>query len=207
MDIQNMSLVKFIYKLNLANSNTFAAAIDPKTISFFTDGSCVGNGKKNAIGGFSAICVSGYKKNTLVYGKVNNEKSVTNIRAEGYAILAVFELLLSEIECTKWNKCIIYTDSEFWLKMIYNYMPKWSIDTFSTKANPDLTICMWDIWKKINRSDKTIEIIHVYAHNKDNSQNSPDPFKKFSHDNNALADELAGIARELLEYGTVIEVV
>jgi ribonuclease HI len=204
--LNNIQLTKFVYKLNIANTNEFAVSINPKTLSFFTDGSCSGNGKKTSVGAFSAICVSGYKKNTLVYAKVNDLKiKATNIRAEGSAIITVLKILLRDIECDKWNHCIIYSDSEFWIKMIYNYMPKWSTFNFAVKANPDMTTTVWNLWTKLQMYDKKIEMVHVYAHNKDNSATSPDPFKRFCHDNNYIADELASIAREMPDYEIIEE--
>ena len=60
-------------KLRTINiNNTFSRSIDLKTLSWFTDGSCHNNGKKSSTGGFAAICVSGYKQNSLIYGKVDN---------------------------------------------------------------------------------------------------------------------------------------
>ena len=196
LELNNMQSSKFVYKLKLANSNDFALNISSKTLSWFTDGSCLNNGKKNSTGGYAAICVSGYKKNTLIYGKVDNsEYKTTNIRAEGIAIMNILNILLKEIE-SDWNKSIIYSDSEFWIKMFYNYMPAWKANKFSMMANSDLTVKMWDLWNKLNKVKK-IEFVHVYAHNKKKDATSSDPFKRFCHDYNALVDELAGIAREL----------
>jgi len=195
-----MADTKFAYKLKLVNDLEFIKTIPVQTLSFFTDGSCTSNGNKTAIGGFAIICVSGYLHNTLMYGKVDTSAiHATNIRAEGIAILHVLQLLLHEINKKKWNKCIIYTDSEFWLKMLYDYMPAWPAAHFKLKANPDLTIVMWDVWTQLNATNKVIQIVHVYAHNKDNRANSTDPYKKFTYECNALADELAGTARELTD--------
>lgn len=206
MEIKNNMLTKFIYKLKLINDLEFTKNIDVKTLSFFTDGSCIGNGSVDAIGSYAAVCVSGYKKNTIIYGKlVNKLLTPTNIRAEGIAILKVLELLLQELQSKKWKCCIIYTDSEFWLKMLYNYMPTWPAAHFKLKANADITILMWDIWSQLLISKKNIQIIHVYAHNKDNRANSTDPYKKFTYDVNELVDELASTARNLTHTTNVQE--
>ena len=167
-----------------------------KTAIWFTDGSCTGNGKKSANGGYAAVCVNGHQKGLLLFGKVNTDIKATNIRAECYAILTVLENMLQDTDLT-WNHGIIYSDSEFWIKMVYDYMPKWKAANFDLKANPDLTKKLWKIWQQLHKTDKMVEIVHVFAHNKDKSATSTDPFKRFCHDNNQLADELADIARNL----------
>lgn len=168
--------------------------IDSQVISWFTDGSCSNNGKTKALGGFAAICVSGHKKNTIIYGKVDDRTiKATNIRAEGTAILSVLKDLLTT---DNWNEAVIYSDSEFWIKMIYDYMPKWKPQDFDKKANPDLTKKIYNLYNKI----ESVEFKHVYAHNKDKSATSTDPFKRFCHDNNELVDILANIAKDLPDY-------
>lgn len=172
-----------------------------KTLTWFTDGACSKNGSKNSVGGFAAICTNGYKVHTLLYGKVDDrEFKSTNIRAEGIAIMSVFEYLKRHIDSDKWDKTVIYSDSEFWVKMLYNYMPSWTLSKFDQKANSDLTKKIYAIWKDLQRSDKKIEVVHIYGHNKDNSKTSPDPAKRYCHDNNLLADMLAGIAQDLPDY-------
>lgn len=200
-EMNNSSLLKIANRVKSVHSlNDFSKGISPKTISWFTDGSCHGNGKKSSSGGFAAISVSGYRQNAFIYGKVDDRLiKATNIRAEGTAILLILENLLEIIDNKSWDKSVIYSDSEFWIKMIYNYMPKWKSDTFDQKANPDMTKQIWRLWNRIN-VDKHIEIIHVYAHNKDNSAGSADPYKRFCHNNNEIADDLANLARELPDY-------
>jgi ribonuclease HI len=195
-DMQNF--IKCFKKINTNNPYI----INNENINiWFTDGSCTNNGKKLAIGGSAAICVSGYKKGLLLYNKVDNKIiKATNIRAEGIAIMNIFENLLKSKKSPEWRQSIIYTDSNFWIKMIYEYMPKWKPANFDTKANSDLTKQMWDLWQQLQLSPKIINIIHVYSHNKQGDATSVDPFKRFTHDNNDLADILANMARKLPDY-------
>jgi ribonuclease HI len=173
---------------------------DSKDIIWFTDGSCTGNGKAYSEGGFAAICTNGPTIGNIIYKRMENANRPTNIRAEGFAIQAVFEKLILDSKLTTWNTATIYSDSELWIKMIYNYMPKWKSATFETKANPDITKKMWEYWMHLKKTNKKVELVHVAAHNKDNSATSKDPFKRYCHDNNKLADELANIARTLPDY-------
>jgi ribonuclease HI len=185
-------------------NNTYSKCINTRTLSWFTDGSCHGNGKKQSIGGYAAICVSGYKQNMIIYGRVDDRiNKATNIRAEGTAIIKVLENLLDDFNNSgdKWDNSIIYSDSEFWIKMIYEYMPKWKPVAFEQKANPDMTKRIWGLWHMVSNK-KGIEIKHVYAHNKDNSANSNDTYKRFCHDNNEIVDYMANIGRESGNYNT-----
>jgi ribonuclease HI len=191
----------FVKKFIHANYDKHSMYYMPSHIvAWFTDGSCHKNGKKNSSAGYSAICVSGYKKGTLLYKKLDSKTiPPTNIRAEGFAIQNVINVLINDIKSDEWKNAIIYTDSEFWIKMIYEYMPKWKPTAFDSKANPDITKKLWKDWNIIINSGKKIELVHVFSHNKDNSANSLVPFKQFCFKNNELADDLANTARELTD--------
>lgn len=153
--------------------------------SVFVDGACKGNGSKTASGGYAAIFVDGPWKDREVAEPLQN---TTNIRAEAAAIIKVLELLNEEEE---WDKCAIYTDSEFWRKMIYEYMPRWSEETFNKKANPDLTKKIWELWRGIKNKNQYIEIIWVPAHNKRGWKTSENAYEKWCYMNNERVDKLA----------------
>ncbi len=79
---------------------------------FFTDGSALNNGKKHSKGAYAYASPAGIFKDTTAAVKMVDKIPPTNIRAEGFAILAVFKFLsLPENICKDWNTCIIYTDS------------------------------------------------------------------------------------------------
>jgi uracil-DNA glycosylase len=174
---------------------------DDDILKFFTDASATNNGKKNCVGGYAAICVSGYLKNLVLIGKLNNSViRASNIRGEGTAILSVLKKL--DIKSDKWKNCIIYTDSQFWVSMVYKYMPTWDSVKFKSKSNPDLTEEIWNIWNKINLM-KNVEITYVPAHNKNNTKDSKDPFEKYTYDNNDAADILASFALNLYDFNLI----
>ncbi|HJQ08871.1 MAG TPA: ribonuclease H [Candidatus Saccharimonadales bacterium] len=75
-------------------------------ITYYTDGSCEPN---PGTGGFAVI------KNKEIC-RLGGEHNTTNIRMEGYALLAA-------LEDASGRPCSIYTDSEFWI----NVITKWSI--------------------------------------------------------------------------------
>ncbi len=98
-------------------------------IIYYTDGSASPN---PGPGGFSVI--SGGKPVAL--GTEPNGKETTNIRMEGFAIVAALKHAAG-------NECQIYTDSEFWI----NVITKWSL---AWEANG---------WKKKGGEIKNIDIV------------------------------------------------
>lgn len=200
MDDEIMILSKQ-FKLINTNFTNFISKIDKKTLLAFSDGSCTGNGKKNSVGGYALMWANGAKWGEIVIGRVpDNDIPATNIRAEYYGIKTYLDSLKKDIKNPSWDSAILYSDSEFWIKMLEQYMPKWNRAKFLTKANSDITLPLWDIWVELKNTDKNIQIKHIYSHNKDKSATSSDIAKRFQHDNNKLVDELATYARGLPDY-------
>jgi uracil DNA glycosylase len=91
----------------------------------YTDGACSNNGKGiSAYAGYSVYFNSGLKKNTIKYGRIPPSiiggKTIhpSNQRAEGLAICIA-------LENSKEEHITIITDSQFWINMIEDWMPKW----------------------------------------------------------------------------------
>lgn len=169
----------------------------------FSDGSCEGNGKKNASGGFSLLFTRGTYCGFGYYGRLSNTRidsdnliAPSNIRAEGIAILTILKKLRKK---DKWCIAKIYTDSEFWIKMILEYMPKWSSEKFKTKKNPDLSSAIWKEWCQVP-SEKKIHLQFVRAHRDEHILK--DPYDKYCCHFNNLADIWAKESLNL-EEGTI----
>ena len=180
---------------------------DSKTQVVFTDGSCFpNNSSPEARGGYAASFALGTMKDTIIYGNLDTKAVyATNQRAEGVAMLKVFEHLINNID--EFETCIVVSDSEFWIKMFEQYMPSWArTNKFDEKKNPDLTKAMWDIYKKLTvEHDKTIQFRHMKSHGKDRWQNKPvGSYEYFCFVNNQYVDELAGFARSDLKPGECI---
>jgi uracil-DNA glycosylase len=193
------------------------SVVSDSIISVFTDGATLANGKSNAVGGYAAVYVhlctfvhkwTGVRTHTeahpaangqIIYGRVDDRATpATNIRSEGAAILAVLNEALATIS-DPWTHLMIFTDSEFWKVMIYNYMPHWSEYDFQMKKNPDMTIDMWQKWNQINLAKKA-KIIWVPGHNKLGTKDSEYPYEKWCYDNNECADRVAGHAVRITDY-------
>jgi len=171
-------------------------------IRIFTDGSCWPNKKSPAAQGGYAVVLDfsqySQKPEQAIFGKLNTQQFyASNIRAEGFAIYRalkyLYQLQFRDAGYRK-AKVVIYSDSKFWISMIQDYMPKWSEQDFLAKANPDLSQRVWKYWCSL-RSKMNIDIVHVYAHNKDGGRESTDPEARYRHEYNDKADRLATYAR------------
>lgn len=132
-------------------------------IIYHTDGSCSPN---PGPGGFAVI--KDMKPHIL--GK---EKDSTNIRMEGQA-------LIEAIKDADGKPCRIYSDSEFWIKVITIWSISWEKNGWKKKGgeikNLDLVKQVCELYKK-----SQAELVWVRGHNDDLG--------------NELADEWANKAR------------
>ena len=170
----------------------------------FTDGSASsktnnGGNKKDATckGGYAVVFI-GQIQGNLLGSLETSQVFASNIRAEGQAIISALEKCHQELTLSTLIE--LYTDSEFWIKMINVYMPKWSDSNFDQKANPDMTRVLWSLWKQINNTHK-VKLIHIYSHNKSGLKNLANMNDQFNYSQNELADKLATEARITLKPG------
>jgi len=96
-------------------------------IIYYTDGSASPN---PGPGGFSVI--AGDKP--VVLGSEPDGSGVsahhtTNIRVEGYAIMAALKHAAGQ-------PCVIYTDSEFWINVITKWAPGWEAKGWKKSGGP-----------------------------------------------------------------------
>jgi ribonuclease HI len=141
---------------------------------YFTDGSASPN---PGPGGFAVIrngapyLVGGEPENS-----VNSRTSTTNIRMEGFAIMAA----LSDADG---GKCEIRTDSEFWINVLTKWAPGWAASNWQKKSkgeiqNLDIVKPLFDLYQK-----SQAKLVWVRGH--------------VGTELNELADEWANRAREL----------
>ena len=186
------------------NENRFTNAesilgIGPRHHIASTDGGAHPNNKsEKSRAGWASCFVSGQLKEMLAYGSLDtSEHFASNIRAEGYAIIRVMELVS---KCTsEWDKLTIITDCMFWVDMVEKYMRRWNKETFAEKSNPDLTKRIWLIYNQISRKGE-VNFIHVKSHNKDGWREYDDgTFEKFCYDQNDYVDKICNYARKELQ--------
>jgi ribonuclease HI len=133
-------------------------------ITYYTDGSCEPN---PGTGGFAVI-------KEMKPAVLGGEFDTTNIRMEGQAIIAALKDANGE-------ECQIYSDSEFWIKVITIWSIPWEANGWKKKGgeikNIDIVQEVVPLYKK-----SKAELIWVRGHNNDPG--------------NELADEWANKARQ-----------
>lgn len=132
-------------------------------IIYYTDGSCEPN---PGTGGFAVI--RNQKPHIL-----GGEHDSTNIRMEGFAIIAALKDANSA-------PCAIHTDSEFWINVITKWGPGWEVNGWKKKGG---AIKNLDIVQEVCVLYKASQatLIWVRGHNND--------------EGNELADHWANEAR------------
>jgi ribonuclease HI len=171
----------------------------PRTNITFTDGSCFPNKScPDSRGGYASIFTKGPFVDKKLYGAIAIDKEfATNIRAEGFAILAVLNHIEKYLDV--WDDTIIITDCKFWQTMINETMRKWHPDVFREKKNSDLTTAIWEKWcdlKEIHK--KKLRILHMYSHNKKGWKNYPkNSYQYYCYIQNEYADIIAKLSRGL----------
>lgn len=91
-------------------------------ITYYTDGSASPN---PGPGGFAVI----QDMKPVVLGGDTVPGDTTNIRMEGYAIIAALKHSAGE-------KCQIFTDSEFWINVITKWAPGWEAKNWKKSGGP-----------------------------------------------------------------------
>ena len=92
-------------------------------MTFYTDGSCVGNGKANATGGYGVVGVSPDDKVQFVRARRTN--GTTNNREELKAIL--FVMLEYGVKCDEWGQPpVVYSDSAYCVNTFNEWMFNWA---------------------------------------------------------------------------------
>ena len=91
-------------------------------MTFYTDGSCLGNGKVNATGGYGIVGVDDQGQVAFVRSKRSND--TTNNREELKAILYV--MLNYGEKCDDWGQPpIVYSDSAYCVNTFNSWMWGW----------------------------------------------------------------------------------
>ncbi len=136
-------------------------------LTYYTDGSASPN---PGPGGFAVIL----DDEPVVLGGEPGAKETTNIRMEGFAIIAA-------LKHADGAECEIYTDSEFWINVITKWSLGWEANGWKKKGgeikNLDIVQEVCPLYRKSNAN-----LIWVRGHNNDKG--------------NELADHWANEARK-----------
>jgi ribonuclease HI len=178
-ELEDSFLKQFGIKAQKMNENDNDISQNPiRKILIYTDGSCLGNGHKDARGGVGIYFPNGEYPN--VSERFTNRP--TNQRCELTAIYK--SILICHDELLSGSKIAIYTDSEYSIKCLKEYCKKWSVNGWikadkSPVENIDIIEPMYGLYSKFWR---TIQLEHVRAHTGKNDSHSK---------NNEFVDTLA----------------
>ena len=122
---------------------------------FYTDGSCVGNGKKDAKGGYGIVGID--DDGLLSFVRAKRTDGTTNNREELKAILYV--MLNFGVKCDDWGQPpIVYSDSAYCVNTFNEWMWGWQKKGWLKSNNQppenlDLIKAYYDWYKKGYRID------------------------------------------------------
>lgn len=112
-----------------------------KRIEIYTDGACIGNGKKDNIGGWSFVVVDG---ESLIHEECNVEFNTTNNRQEITAVLNS----LKYCHENNFSDFVIYCDSQYVVNGFNDWMHKWFLKKW-VRGYPPVLIPNSDLWKEM----------------------------------------------------------
>ena len=119
---------------------------------YHTDGSASPN---PGPGGFAVIL----EGKPVVLGSEPSGKETTNIRMEGFAIIAALKHAAGQ-------PCEIYTDSEFWINVITKWSLSWEKNDWHKKNGPIMNLDIVQEVCPLYRSSQA-KLVWVRGHNND----------------------------------------
>lgn len=150
---------------------------DTGVVHVYTDGSCLNNGRSNAMAGYGVWFGPGDSRNVSSFLRGRQ----TNNRAELTAILVALEKLVSELH--DGTRIVIHTDSEYSMKCFGKYgrtaeSRQWKGFDGTEIPNRDLIERGVPLFRKYHN----VSLRYIKAHTGDSDQHSQ---------GNAMADQLA----------------
>lgn len=124
-------------------------------LTFYTDGSCSGNGKSNAKGGYGIVGIN--EDGLLSFVRSKKSDGTTNNREELKAILYV--MLNFGVKCDDWGQPpIVYSDSAYCVNTFNEWMFNWARKGWiksdkQVPENLDLIQAYYDWYKEGYRID------------------------------------------------------
>lgn len=161
---------------------------EKSSIEVFTDGSCIGNGRKTSRGG-AAVVFPDYPEFDH-YEALEGIKA-TNNRAELLAIIRAIQIVDTGIDPSRSKSIIIKTDSMLCVRTVTDWMKQWKQRGWKKADNQ--TPKNLDLLKQLDimLTTRKVHLKHVAAHT-----------GRQDHDSrfNALADRLAVKASESVRF-------
>jgi ribonuclease HI len=128
----------------------------------YTDGACINNGKKNAIGGIGIYFGEGDGRN--LSNRLVSSFLQTNNVSELIAIETALKILI-ETEDINNNSYIIFTDSDYSIKALTVWIHNWiKKGWINSKREPVKNREIIQRIYEIIQSFKDIKLVHIAAH-------------------------------------------
>jgi len=108
------------------------------TIKVYTDGSCLGNGTANAVGGWGVFVF----RNSESFEFSGYERNTTNNRMELMAVIKALELIKMPVPIE------IHTDSQYVKNGITQWIKKWKINKWRTAQGAPVK--NQDLWERLD---------------------------------------------------------
>lgn len=127
--------------------------MDNKITTFFTDGSCLANGTKDACGGYGVVGIN--ERGEIVFARAKRSENTTNNREELKAILYV---MFNYGSMDEKNIPIVYSDSAYCVNTFTSWMFSWQKKGWvksdkKTPENLDLIKAYYDWYQRGYRID------------------------------------------------------
>jgi ribonuclease HI len=114
-------------------------------VEIYADGACKGNPGR---GGWGALMVADGKEKEIFGG----EENTTNNRMEMQAAIAALQFFAQSKQT---SPCILYTDSEYLIKGITQWVKGWKKKGWKTAAGKD--VLNKDLWEKLDTIDRIVQ--------------------------------------------------
>ncbi|KAG8691704.1 hypothetical protein FRC11_012455 [Ceratobasidium sp. 423] len=150
--------------INTVRNASTSANNNSQTVEVWTDGSCLGNGKPDARAAYAVYFGPDDPRNEAKRAPGPQ----TNNTGEIYAVIRALEIVPESVK-----HLTIYTDSEFTIKSLREWLPGWNRRGGMTSTNKPavhyLSVKYMDALAQ--RRGERLKLVHVYGH-KDNVGNN-----------------------------------
>lgn len=138
-------------------------------VDIYTDGSCITSTRKGGWGVFIQ-----HDNNEFEY--FGKETETTNNRMEIYAVIKALEIIKEKFLSEK--QINIYIDSNYVVKGITEWLPKWKLQNWKTTARKN--VLNQDLWLQIDSfyPFENINFIWIKAHNSNYGNEKADSLSK-----------------------------
>lgn len=161
-------------------------------VVIYSDGSCYGNGKKNAVGGIGIYneTEEKYLQKKIIYSTFN--MPVTNNICELYAIKVAID-----IYATEENELLIISDSLYCINVFTKWVSNWEKNNWQKKGNKEILNLelIKDIYSKYKKYK--ISFKHINSHMEEPKDKNSKEYKLWY--GNYMADMLASNAMKRLK--------